>query len=169
MAKIFFISEKTIKENTIVPDNLQSQMLQQAITEAQEIYLQEIIGTKMYNHYTELIASGDISKPEYEKYKFLLDEYLTPFLEYRVLTDLQIPLYSKNRNLGVVTTSDTNVNNVYFNDVQKIMQHYQNKAAFYATRISKYLCKHKNEFRDYDHCNCEGFGARTTFYIPTVL
>lgn len=167
--KIFLISEKTVKENTIIPDNLQSQFLQQAITEAQEIYLQEIIGTKLLNYLCELVRTNVIVEEGYEDYKYLLDEYITPFLQYRVLTDLQIPLYSKDRNLGVITTNDDRVNNVAFGDVQKIMQHYQNKASFYSNRLSKYLCKNKNKYKQYDHCDCEGFGARTNYYVPTVL
>lgn len=170
MSKIRLISEKTLKALTILPDNLDSQFISQAVTEAQEIHLQELIGTRLLDKLCDLVKTDDIQLDGNKKYKNLLDEYITPYLCYRVLADIQIPLFSKDRNLGVINTNDTNTNSIGLKDTQSIMQFYQNKSSFFANRLSKYLCNNHSLYPEYEHCNCdEDFGARRVVYIPTVL
>lgn len=167
MANVFLISEQTIKQNSVINDNVESAPIYQAIVTAQDIYLQELIGTKLLNKIKDLVTTGDIETSA--DYKLLLDDYITPFLTFRVLSDIQFPLAFKNRNLGVVTTGDSNIYNAALKDVQVIAQHYENKASFFATRMSKYLCHNANKYPEYTHCDCEGFGAKSTVYVPTCL
>lgn len=169
MSKILLSSEKTIKEMTVLPDNLNGQVIQQSIIEAQEIYLQEIIGTQLLDKLCELVKDGSIMDDENEKYKTLLDKYIQPFICYRALAEIQYPLLLQNRNLGDVKTTDTNVGSASVNEVDKLINFYRNKASFFSNRLSKYLCKNKVNYPEYKHCDCSGFGARTTLYIPTVL
>lgn len=169
MSKVILSSEKTLKEMTILPENLNGQVIQQAIIEAQEIYLQELISTKLLDKLCNLVAEETISLPENAKYKELLDKYIQPFICYRALTEIQYPLLLQNRNLGNVKTTDTNVNSANIDEVDKLINFYRNKASFYANRLTKYLCKNHTKFPEYEHCDCEGFGGRKTFYIPTTL
>ena len=45
----------------------------------------------------------------------------------------------KVRNLGVVTTGDTNVYNASMKDCQYLQQMYADRAAFYVNRLEEYL------------------------------
>ena len=45
--KIFLISEQTLKNETILNDNIGSEYIAPAIETAQDIYLQQLIGTEL--------------------------------------------------------------------------------------------------------------------------
>ena len=57
----------------------------------------------------------------------------------QVLSDIIMEISFKVRNLGVVTTGDTNVYNVSMKDCQYLQQMYADRAAFYVNRLEEYL------------------------------
>lgn len=169
--KVFLISEKTLKEDSLISDNVGNEYIRPAITEAQDIDLQEIIGTKLLNKICNLVSTGDIIKEENISYKELLDDYITPYLEWKVMSTIQIPLAYKMRNMGIVQTNDTNVYSSTLRDAEKLMQHYDGKASFYSIRLTKFLCANTNKYPEY--CSTDSSadfkGGKNNFYIPTYL
>lgn len=146
--EVFLISEKTLKTNHI-NDNVSSEYIRPAIQTAQEIGLQSIIGTNLYKKLIDKVENDDVSG----YYKELLDDYITPYLTYKVLSDIQIPLAFKNRNAGVVQTNNEYMNNTYMKDVQTIMDFYDQKASFYAIRMSDWLCANSSNIPEYNITN----------------
>lgn len=170
MSKIYLISEKTLKEDTFINDNIGGEMLNPSIAEAQDISLQEILGTKLLNKVLGLVETGDIKNDEYADYKALLDEYITPYLEWKVMSTIQIPLAYKMRNLGVVQTNDTNVYSAGLKDAQAIADYYDSKASFYSLRLSKYLHANHNKYPEYCSTDsCADFKSRPVFHNPIYL
>ena len=89
------------------------------------------------------------------EYKTLLDEYITPYLEYQVMTDIQIPLAYKFRNLGMNQATDDHTNNPSLRDIQYLVNYYGDKAKFYSNRLYDYLvanCGTYKEFKKKDSC-----------------
>lgn len=167
--KVFLISERTLKENSILPDNLNGQAIQAAINEAQNIWLAEIIGSRLLDRLCGLVETGDIELPDNKKYKTLIDNNITNFLIYRTLADIQLNIWLKDRNAGVVKTSDSFMAQTSFDEVNKIEDHFKNKAQFFAQRLTDFLCRHKADYPEYDCCGCDGLGGHRAFYIPTTL
>lgn len=67
MARVFLISAKTLKENSIVNNNVDEMYLLPAIEYAQDAGLQPIIGTKLYNKLMDMVADGSFEpQPEPE-------------------------------------------------------------------------------------------------------
>lgn len=147
MAKAYLISEKTIKTNSIVNDNVDGMYLLPAIEFAQDAGLQPLIGTKLYNKLMDLVADGTIVN--YSDYKYLLDEYVTPYLINKVTADIQLPLAYKMRNQGVVQQTSENTIVPSLKDTQYVIQHYDNQAIFYANRMSDYLRANRNKHPEY--------------------
>ena len=96
MAKVLLVSEQTLKKNSVVNNNVDGMYLLPAIEFAQDSGLQPIIGTKLYNKLMDLVEDGTIENND--DYKYLLDEYVTPYLINKVTADIQIPLAYKVRN-----------------------------------------------------------------------
>ena len=71
--KVFLIGEQSLKDFNI-NDNLDANYLNPAIHTAQEIYLQQIIGTKLLEKIKDMIANNSLT----DDYKLLLDDYITP-------------------------------------------------------------------------------------------
>ena len=147
MARVFLISEETLKSNGVINNNVDSMYILPAIEFAQDAGLQPLIGTKLYNKLMDLVADGSIvDAPDY---KFLLDEYITPYLVNKVTADIQIPLNYKLRNQGVVQNSTDNTIVPTMKDLQYVIQNYEYKAIFYGNRLSDYLCVNTTKYPEY--------------------
>jgi hypothetical protein len=80
MNKVLLISEDLLKTNTPISENVQSDELRFGILQAQAIFLNESLGTNLYQEMLNLVDSGDISNPSKAVYKNLLDTYIQPML-----------------------------------------------------------------------------------------
>ena len=147
MAKVFLISEATLKKNSVINNNVDGMYLLPAIEYAQDAGLQPLIGTKLYNKLMDLVEDGSITGST--DYKYLLDEYVTPYLINKVTADVQLPLAYKVRNQGVVQMTGENTYAPSLKDTQYIIQHYENQAIFYANRMSDYLRANRSKYPEY--------------------
>ena len=80
MTNILLISEETLKEMSLIGDNVESQFILPAIELAQEQGLQTIIGTKLLRKLQTLVDDGSITGSTNSNYKELLDDYITIYL-----------------------------------------------------------------------------------------
>lgn len=147
MARVLLISEKTLKSNGVINNNVDGMYILPAIDYAQDAGLQPIIGTKLYNKLMDLVSDGSIQQET--DYKVLLDEYVTPYLLNKVTADIQIPLNYKLRNQGVVQNQADNTIVPTMKDLQYVIQNYEYKAVFYGNRLSDYLMANKSKFPEY--------------------
>ena len=152
MARVLLISEKTLKSNGVINNNVDGMYILPAIEYAQDAGLQPIIGTKLYNKLMDLVADGSIGQST--DYKVLLDEYVTPYLLNKVTADIQIPLNYKLRNQGVVQNQADNTIVPTMKDLQYVIQNYEYKAVFYGNRLSDYLMANKSKFPEYSKVDC---------------
>lgn len=147
MARVFLVSEATVKKNSVVNNNVDTLYLLPAIEYAQDNGLQSLIGTKLYNKLMDLVEDGSISGAT--DYKYLLDEYVTQYLVNKVTADIQIPLSFKVRNQGVVQQTGEGTYVPSMKDIQYVIQHYQNQADFYGNRMSDYLRANRIKYPEY--------------------
>lgn len=147
MAKVLLISEQYIKTNSIINNNVDGMYLCPAIETAQDMGLQPLIGTKLYNKIMDLVEDSSISGAT--DYKLLLDEYILPYLLNKVTADIQLPLSFKMRNQGVIQQTGENTYIPSMKDVQYMVQHYQNQADFYGNRMTDYLRANRSKYPEY--------------------
>lgn len=138
-AKIFLINESIMKSETILNDNVGSEFIAPSIEAAQDMYLQQLIGTELIEKLYDLIRNDTIASPENAEYKTLLDDYITNYLKYKVLADITIPLAFKYRNNGVMQSNTDHYSNSTLRDATMVQSHYEMRANFYAERLTKYL------------------------------
>lgn len=160
MNNILLISEQTIKENSLVSNNVDGKYIQNAIRTAQDISLQPIIGQKLFERLCEGIAENNLTELETE----LISTYIHPVLLNAVMSDLVLQLSYKFRNLGAVQTTDTNVIIPSLNDLQYIREDYKMKAAFYMNRLSDFLEANCSKFKQYPGCECGKLKASKNSY-----
>ena len=131
MNNILLISEKTIKENSLVSNNVDGKYIQNAIRTAQDISLQPIIGSKLFKRLCEGVAYDNLSELETD----LISTYIQPILLNAVMSDLVLQLTYKFRNMGTVQTTDTNIILPSLKDLEYIRNDYSMKATFYMNRL----------------------------------
>lgn len=166
MNNILLISEKTVKENSLVSNNVDSKYIQNAIRSAQDLSVQPIIGQKLFERLCEGVAEDNLTELETE----LISTYIQPVLLNAVMSDLILQLSFKFRNLGAVQTVDTNVIIPSLNDLQYIREDYSMKCTFYQNRLSDFLEKNCAKFAQYPGCDCHSLKAnKYAFKNPFVL
>lgn len=144
MKNVLLISEDYLKSESTLDYNLSGNYIQTAITEAQYIDLERVIGTKLLKSIQDKIEQKTIEG----LYKELLDEYIQPYLKYAVLARVLIPVAYKICNTGVVTVSDEKIQNVEYKDLMLLKSHYENQRNVFQERLQKYLIGNRNEFEE---------------------
>ena len=143
--KIFLISENVLKTETIINDNVGAEFIRPAIETSQDIYLQQVIGTMLLDKLYNDVANDDVK----EQYKTLLDDYIAPYLKFKVLAEITVPLAYKYRNAGIIQTTGDHYNNSTLRDATMVQNHYETRATFYHQRLSDYLTANSNLFPEY--------------------
>lgn len=143
---ILLISEDYIKSNTNISQNLDGNYLLPTIKLAQEIDLEETIGTSLLEKIQELIANNTIKENVNKPYKTLLDKYLQPFLCYTTIVKILPTVAYKIANAGVLRTEDEKMSNIDSNEVDKVIAYYQNIADMYKYKMQRYLIANYNKY-----------------------
>ena len=162
---VMLTSPNAVKAVSYVTNNVSDEMIGASIREAQDIHLQSITGSELLYKLQELVYNSiegytdAIEDPENHAYKELLDVYVEPYMISKAQFLLCAPNSYKSRNMGVVTNSDTNVNDAGMENVGKIMARYNTEAARRATALSMYLCANKAEFPELTQsaCGCRAY------------
>ena len=77
---VLLISEQKLKDNTPINDNVDTAELRFSIQQAQQIFIQESLGTNLYEYILGLVSNGDIDDPSKIHYKELLNNFIQPTL-----------------------------------------------------------------------------------------
>ena len=142
---VMLISEADIKNNGYVDNNVSVKFINSTIQAVQDIDLQRILGSKLYDDIRINVLTGTTS----DAYRELLDDYIYYVLVYNVLKELTYKLTYKLRNLGNVTTTDTNVNTLSYSELQSMKYFYDSKADFYEKQLVDFLCGNIGKYPKY--------------------
>lgn len=170
MSKVFLIGEQSLKDFNIC-DNLDANYLNPAISVSQEVYLHQLIGTRLLETIKGMVGDGSISDLDNQHYKILLDDYITPYLQHKVIAEITIPIAYKTRNAGVIQTNNEYVVNTQMKDAKYLENYYNDRADFYAIRMTKYIVANVSDYPEYNACgNCCGDinandGINTNIYL----
>lgn len=160
MKEILFTSEENVKGLTAISDNVESKFLLPAIREAQEIYLREIIGDALMAKLAWCIENnafrGAFSVADYNEdfetdgggnpqYKKLLGK-IQYYLAYKAVSELIPKVSYKIANMGVVKTSDDNVQNATYNEIIIQRDYYVSRADYYCLLLQNFLLANKSDY-----------------------
>lgn len=161
---IMLLAPDTVKGASDINFNVDDSAISSAIRTAQNVHLQDIIGSELLKKLQSLIMQAideegtGIDAKEYEEYKTLLDEYIEPYLIAKTQVEICLPISLKIRNIGVSQDSDTNINGSALENIKYLRDNYETSACEYATRLSQYLCSNKSAFPELDvktnGCKC---------------
>lgn len=156
MKEYLFTSEEKVKGLTAISDNVESKYLLPAIREAQEVYLQEIIGQPLMDALKEYIShdgrgsfnasySSAFRRHCGIQYKRLLDK-VQYYLAYKSVAELILKVSYKITNMGTVKTSDENVQNATYNEIILQRDYYVSRADYYCLMLQNYLLENKAQY-----------------------
>jgi hypothetical protein len=136
---VLFVTPIDIKRNTIINGNLDSNEFMQFIKIAQQIHIQNYLGTQLYDKYSDLIDSGDINDPLFENYLTLLTDYIQPMLIHFAMVDYVPFAGVQIKNGGIFKHRSETADVPAKEEVDALTQKYRNFAEFYTRRFIDYM------------------------------
>lgn len=85
---ILLVSDTMIKERTVIHGNIDPKLIYPDIKVAQDMYIQPLLGSALYNKIQTLINTNTISDGANVNYKTLLDNYIVDALIYYTRANL---------------------------------------------------------------------------------
>ena len=167
MSYTLFISENRLKRLTAVHANVEPDELIPFVLQAQDIYIQELLGTKFYNNLKDRVISGTTSSMETD----LLNDYIAPTLaNYSVYMALPSMNY-KIKNKAVLNPSAEEAQNVDLSELKYLRESVKNTAEFYRERTREFLIDNETDFPDYTNFGIDGMAPnkRNTYSSGIVI
>jgi hypothetical protein len=147
MTDTLLISWAKVKQYTDINDSLDADLIKNGIREAQDISLQRVIGTLLYEKLLDLVSSGDINDSQYASYKTLIDSYIQDMLLYASYYNLLEYTFIRTRNNGLLQpTGGENSQNVDRSLYEMKRTSVENKFQYYSDRLSRYLVENIDTF-----------------------
>jgi hypothetical protein len=149
MATALFINRTDLVRNSIIDGNVDTDKFIQFVKIAQEIHIQNYLGTELYNKISTLITSGDIDEVANADYKTLLNDYIQPMLIWWSQVDY-IPFASYQiRNGGIYKHSSETSEAVGKDEVDFLVNKAREKADFYTRRFIDFISFRNATYPEY--------------------
>lgn len=143
MTTTFIISETKLRMFTDLNDNVDTELLRNAVREAQDFEIQRLLGTKLYRKILSDIDSSSLTGA----YKTLVDDYIQNTLLYYAYYYALDYIMLRPRNNGLLVPNggeNSNPTDVSFYNVRRT--NVKNKAEQYAERLTEYLIQYQNNY-----------------------
>lgn len=149
MILTYFIGVSDLKDNTPINLNVDDKKLVMSIKDAQEIQIQQILGTNLYTKLKTLVKDNTITSGTNTSYKLLLDEYIIPTLiKFALVECLPFTNFKiENKNLG--NQSSDNSTPVELDELKYFISLNKDKAEYYAQRLTDYLIANSATYPEY--------------------
>ena len=151
MATVLFINRTDLVKNSIIDGNVDTDKFIQFIKVAQQIDIQNLLGTDLYNKIGADIASGAAGGTGLTgNYLTLVNTYVQPTLIWFAQMNY-IPFAAYQiKNGGVFKHSSETAQNVDKNEVDYLVAKAREFANYYSTRLVDYLSFNDNLFPEYN-------------------
>ena len=131
--KVLFISVDYLRDNSIINGNVDGVYLEPYITIAQNIHIEAIIGTKLYNNLVSTISSLSVVD------KKLLDDYIQPALIQWSMYEALPFINYKLTNKSVSTNGSDNADPVGLEEIHYLRESIKSAAESLSERTTDFL------------------------------
>jgi len=146
MATALFISRTDLVKNSILDGNVDTDKFIQFIKIAQQIDIQNYLGTDLYNKISADIVANNLSG----NYLSLVNDYIQPMLiHYAMMQYLPFAAY-QIKNGGISKHTSENAESVSKDEVDYLVNKERNFAEYYTRRFIDYISFHEEDFPEYN-------------------
>jgi len=150
MATILFINRTDLVRNSIIDGNLDTSKLLQHIKIAQEIDVQEIIGTPMYDGLTAAIVAG-IDLPANARWKTLLNDHIVSMLIWFGQANFYPFCAYTIANGGVYKHQAENSQSVDKSEIDFLVEKARTNAEWYSRRFIDFMRYNSSTYPEYNN------------------
>jgi len=143
MTNTLFISETKLKQFTDINNNVDSELIKNAVRESQDIEIQRILGTKLYKALIDGIINNTLTNDE----TTLLNDYIADALTYWAYYYALDAIYIKPRNNGLIRSNGGENSEAadltLYDRKRKVVK---SKADWYSELLATYLVEYRDLF-----------------------
>jgi len=170
MAEALLITRNDLVRLTALNGNTDTDKFIQFIKIAQDIHVENYLGTQLITKIKDLILSNDIELPEFSEYKDLLELHVKPMVIYWAMVEYLPNAAYTIANKGIYKHSSENAENVDKLEVDFLTNKYSNIAKEYTERCIDYIIYRQDLFPEYNtNSNGDTFPSDINNYGGWVL
>jgi hypothetical protein len=148
MAKALLITTTDIKKYSVLNGNVDNDKFIQYIEIAQDIHIQNWIGTDLLEKVQSLLPT-DINEVDNAKYKTLLNSFIKPMLIHWSLVEMLPFMAYTVSNGGVFKHSAENSTSVDKNEIDFLIEKERSIAENYTRRFIDFMTFHQEDYPEY--------------------
>jgi hypothetical protein len=153
---VLLISEQKLKDNTSINENVDASELRFSIQMAQNIFLQESLGTNLYEKILSLVQNGDIDLAGNINYKELLNNFIQPMLiQYSYYLALD-NFFVKFVNVGLQSFRSEQSNPIGIKEFTYLKNNARDQAQFLDNLLRRHLVFEVSKYPEYTEIKNNG-------------
>ena len=146
MATALLVTTDDLKNNTIIDGNVDTAKFIQFMRIAQEVHIQNYLGTSLYRAIQAKIIAGTLTGD----YLGLVNNYLKDMVIYFAMVDY-VPFSAfQISNGGVFKHRSENSDTATKEEIDSLTEKYRQFAQFFTRRFLDYICDNSNLFPEYN-------------------
>lgn len=149
---VLLVSEQRLKQWTQLDDNVRMNEITPHILQAQDIYIQNSLGTLLYDRIKDGVVADDLNANE----TTLLKDYIGPTLMQYALYLMLPSIKYKVANQGVLNGSSEETTPTTLEELKYLRTTVLDLAEFYNKRLVKYFSDNPGMFPQYDAPGTDG-------------
>jgi hypothetical protein len=166
MAQALFISRDDIIKFTVLNGNLDTDKFIQFIKIAQDVHIQNYLGTRLFNRLNDDIVNDDLTQP----YSDLLTTYIKPMLIHWAMVEFLPYAAYTVANKGVFKHNSENSTNVDKIEIDFLIAKERDVAQSYTNRFIDYMCFNQVSFPEYNaNSNADVFPDKDANFTGWVI
>ena len=143
--EILLINEDVLKKYTPLTDAVDPNLIRPCIYVAQDMYLQNFLGTNLINKIKDDVANDTLA----DQYEILLNEYILKLLIWWTMVELYPSLLYKHDNCNLVSRQSEDTTPVTKGEMESLKEKARENARFYTNRMVNYLRFNSSLFPEY--------------------
>ena len=154
---IYWIDESYVRDNLPVDYSLLSGNILPALQQAHLINARDLLGDRLFDYINLCITNGTINDPANEKYKLILDTYLTDVVLYWTGVYLLTNNLAKLSNRGIQIENSEFSSPADLSVYRELKREMMDLASYYSQRCKDFLYWNQNWFVPYyTYMNADG-------------
>jgi len=149
---VLLVSEQRMKNWTSLDNNIRIDVLTPSILNAQQIYIQDTLGTPFFERLKAGVLANDLTVDESEFLKQYVGPALMQYALYLLLPNLKYKFVEK----GIVNGASEETNPTSLQELQYLRETTLDTAQFYDERMREFLKDYPNLFPIYRTWNTKG-------------
>lgn len=167
MADVYIVKNEYLKSLSGINNNTDFDLLKPTIIMVQDIYIQQILGTPLYNDLKNKIIADD-TLATYPNEKALINDYIAKVIVWYVKMESGINLNYRYTNAGVQLKNGENNNHSDLNDIKYLMEKWRMTAERYAQLLTDHLLINTVTFPKYLERTLDGMNPLKKNYTNGV-